>query len=85
MSGLLLKFLREVSTPRVWKLILDVVEEQGGLKQRDRCRFEFNRFVLTRDVVNDTATLEEVLDRELSGEFRLRLGEPVRRLSEDSR
>lgn len=85
MSGLLLKFLREESTPRVRKLILDVVEEQGGLKQRDRCRFVFNCFVLTLDVVNDTATLEEVLDRELSGEFRLRLSEPVRCLSEDSR
>jgi hypothetical protein len=85
MSGLLLKFLREEATPHVRKLILDAVEEQRRLKQRDRCRFEFNRFELTLDFVNDTATLEDVLDPELSGEYRLRLGELVRRLSEESR
>ncbi|WP_018413105.1 hypothetical protein [Methyloversatilis thermotolerans] len=84
MSDLLLKFLSEEATPHVRKLILDAVDEHSGLKQRDRCRFEFNRFEVTLDFVNDMAKLEDVLDPELSGEFRLRLGEFVHRLSEDS-
>lgn len=85
MSGLLLKFLSEEATPHVRKLILDAVEEQGSFKQRNRYRFEFNRFEVTLDFVHDTATLEDVLDPESSGECRLRLGEFVQCLYEDSR
>jgi hypothetical protein len=81
MSSVLEQFLEEEASPYVRKLIADAVSQhlfQPGEVQK---RFEFNRFEVILDFMNDSVLIEDVLDPATSGEVRLKLDEFLRYLA----
>jgi hypothetical protein len=81
MNSVLQRFLAEEASPYVRKLIADAMSEHGARPAEVQKRFEFNCFEVTLDFAGNAALIEDVLDPDVSGSFRLQLDEFLRCLS----
>jgi len=79
-QSLLNQFIKEECTPYVRGLICGAIARHKQGASSARAQFEFNRFNLTLDFEDRSATLEDELDTTPSGRLRLPLGQLVAEL-----
>jgi len=80
MDSLFDQFAREDATPYARELIRDAVREHEERPALELKTFEFNRFEVKLDFLNQVAVLEDEFDVSPSGTLQLPLDEFLRRL-----
>ena len=85
MQSILEQFLKEEANSHVRGIILAAaqVQDRNSVTAKVKSKFEFNRFEVTLNFLDDVVLIEDVLDPASSGELRLPLSEFLQYLRSD--